>query len=200
MEFADVIRLIGRRWIVVVLVTLLGGVAGFAGAILLTPSYESEVNLLFDRETPAEAGGASQDLLQRMPTFAALTTTATVLDPVAERVSYPGGVRALREKVTAVAPDSTLLLRITVTDPEPARAARLADAVAGSYAEAVRDDFGAGAQGDRVVVTTVQPGTIPAEPAWPSVPLFVAAGAVAGLVIVVLVLLTVTTVRRTRPE
>ncbi|SFQ30502.1 Capsular polysaccharide biosynthesis protein [Amycolatopsis arida] len=201
MEFGDVVRLLGRRWLVVLAAVVAGGLAGLAGAALLPPSYESEVNLLFNRQGAAEVTGGSQDLLQRMPTFAALTTTAAVLDPVADRFGYPGGAQELRKKVTAVTPDSTLLLRITVTDRDPTRATRLADAVAASYADAVRTEFGTdSADNPRIVVATVQPGTAPTAPASPSVPLFVAAGAVGGLMVVTIVLMTVTTLRRPGPE
>ncbi|MFK0250302.1 YveK family protein [Amycolatopsis azurea] len=198
MSFADIVRIIVRRWVVVLIAVAFGVVAGFTTVSFISPTYTAEVSLLIDRENALDTGGASQDLLQRMPTFAALATTAVVLDPVVTQMSYPGGGAALRPRVSAVAVEATLMLRVTVSDPDPAHAARLADAVAASYTEAVRKSFRSGDGQGRVVVATVQPAVAPATPTSPSIPLFVAAGGVAALVITMLVLMTSVTMRRTQ--
>ncbi|WP_031469788.1 YveK family protein [Sciscionella sediminilitoris] len=192
MELDRLLRLIGRRWWIVLIVAILGGAIGYGSAALQTPRYKAEATVLFLDHT-RENG--SEDLLRRMPTFAALTGTGAILDRAAQRLNYPGGAKALRANTTAANPENTLVLTIAVTDVRPARAAEAADAVADSFS--AENDQGIGL-GDRTSSTVVQRAELPGAPESPLVAMFLAIGVVAGAVLGIIALMIETAFRNGR--
>ncbi|MBW0089585.1 hypothetical protein I4I73_10980 [Pseudonocardia sp. KRD-184] len=194
MSFVTLVRIIARRWLLVILCIVAGGAIGGVVALSRGPEYAAETQLVFGIQGQS-AEGSSQDLLQQMPTYAALATTATVLDPVVRQLGSSEEVAALSKRVSAVAPDGTLILQVTATDRDPQRAAAIANAVAASYGSLVSSlpvgslPVGLGRPEGTVAVSVVQPAAVPANSASVSPAVLILGGSFAGLVIIVVVLM-----------
>lgn len=147
---------------------------GFLVANRLPATYEAEARLLVgplsaDKDTLAAAGSQAR-------TYAALATTSPVLEAAARRAGLGASGGALRSKVTDVtASDITRLVSIRVRDPEPTRAAMIANALA----EVLRARASTGPREGRLQI--VERAAAPRNSVGPSASLIVPLAAVAGL-------------------
>jgi len=168
---------------------------GFLVANRLPAAYEAEAQLLVgplsaDKDTLAAAGAQAR-------TYAALATTTPVLADTARRSGLGGSAAAVRSKVHDVtASDITRLISVRVRDSEPARAATIANALAGVLVDRAKPGPLAG----RLAI--VETAAAPRTSVGPSASLIVPLAAVAGLLgafgIVVLVDSLTTAVRTER--
>jgi succinoglycan biosynthesis transport protein ExoP len=122
-----------ERWWVVVLSAAICMFAALALALHETKQYTATSTLLFNNANLAvQVGGASavQDLDPNATkaTNTLLVTTGVVADRVRQdlKLKYTSG--DLLGKVTAVSAENSNLVRVSVTDPDPALAARIANA------------------------------------------------------------------------
>jgi capsular polysaccharide biosynthesis protein len=165
---------------------------GFLVANRLPAAYEAEARLLVgplsaDKDTLSAAGAQAR-------TYAALATTTPMLAATARRSGLGSSAAAVRSKVRDVtASDITRLISIRVRDREPARAATIANALAG----VLKDRAATGPPVGRL--TIVETAAAPRTSVGPSASLIVPLAAVAGLLgafgIVVLVDSLTTAVR-----
>lgn len=134
--------IIARRWwwILLLLPVLCGGLA-FAYGQQQTPMYSSSstirVNATGSAAQDANAVRVSQDLTE---TFRQLLVLPPVLDAVVEELDLPYGAAELRTKVTATTVRDTQLIQISVSDPNPEQAARIANTIASTFALYVADE------------------------------------------------------------
>lgn len=136
-EYLGVLR---RRWLSVVLVTILVAGAAFAFTTTRTPVYEGEVELVIE---PVRRGQdvSLDELLQRdeaVETERRVIASLPVRQRVADRLD--ADVEDLEDALsTSVVPNSRVV-RIVVTDVDADRAAALANAVAEGYLQFRRDE------------------------------------------------------------
>jgi len=167
------------------------------GSALATPTYTATADLYFSVRTAAgvdDLAVAATFSQTQLASYATLAMTPTVLDPVADDFGVDGGARELAGRLAVTALDGTVLLDIAVTDTDPARAARLANAIADRVITVVEelspstvDAEGATVDESAVEGTVVAPATAPTSPSSPNVLLNLAAGVVLGLGLGVLV-------------
>jgi non-specific protein-tyrosine kinase len=116
-------------WLIVLGTIVAGGVA-FLISSNTTPVYQSSSRLLID-EAPGAASGNeySQVLLeQRLTlTYIELLKTRPVLEEVIERAGLSINAGQLASRITVSAPQETQIIVITVEDPNPQRAADIAN-------------------------------------------------------------------------
>lgn len=195
-QFIAVIR--RRRWWIALLV-LVGTGSGVAFSALQAAQYRADASVF------VSVGGATvTDLTQggtfseaRVASYVQLAQSPRVLAAAARRAEVRGDVDDLRSKVTARAVSDTVILGISATDPDPATAARLADAVADELVEAVagierKDDRGR----PLVELSVFQHAERPSAPVSPRPLVDAVLGLVAGLgsgIAIALVLETVDT-------
>lgn len=118
--------------------------------------------------------------------FASVATMPIVLDPVIERLDLSRSARTLAHSVTALAPQDTVIIEVTVDDESPSLAADIANAIA-SELSATADKLAPHSDvGSAVTVTTVEEAQPPTVPTSPNTRLNVAIGVVLGLVLAVL--------------
>ncbi|RFU22797.1 tyrosine-protein kinase domain-containing protein [Geodermatophilus marinus] len=178
-----------RMWGVVVCVALAGG-AALSASLLATPTYTSTAGLFFSLQN----GNTASDLAQgatftraQMASYATLTTTPAVLDPVIDRLDLETTAGGLAGRVSATAPNDTVLLQVSASATSPTEAARIADAVAGRLAEVVEEVAPADTEGRAtVLVTPVAPAQVPTGPSSPDTTLNLLVGLVAGAALGVL--------------
>jgi tyrosine-protein kinase len=168
---------------------------GFLVANRLPAAYEAEARLLVgplsaDKDTLSAAGAQAR-------TYAALATTTPVLADTARRSGLGGSAAAVRSKVHDVtASDVTRLISIRVRDSEPARAATIANALAGVLV--ARTETGPLVGRLEIVETAAAPRTSVGPSASLIVPLAAVAGLLGAFGIVVLVDSLTTAVRTER--
>lgn len=184
--------LVGRwRWLVGGL--LVGLLVGSAAALFLPGQYRSQTTVLFD--SPLASADAAQtyqaDVLarERAGYYVPLMVQDRLTQAVADRVGGALTARDVsRRLVAATAPDTPLLL-ITVTDSSPARSQQIAAASADSLVGLVGEiESPPVAEGEppatpQVVASVVQPATFSTIPISASKAVYIALGALLGLVV-----------------
>jgi tyrosine-protein kinase len=198
----EYLELCRGRWRVIVGGLLLGVAAAVGVVQLSTPQYASKVTLFVSAGTstdPSAALDRNQLSVQRMQTYVQLATSESIAQDVAESLDLNLTGAALVDKIAASADPDTVLLTVTVTDPDPALAADIADALADRFMASVEElEQPAGAQveppvgdapdtpvdsGDPVVSATIFEEAVPSEsPVSPRPLLTVALGALLGLI------------------
>ncbi len=188
MELTNVARVVGRRWrwVAAGVVLALGGAA--LAAALATPVYVAQTLLFVSTPTL----GTTSDLLsgssftqQRVQSYPRVVTSERVLEPVVEELDLPSTPAELAEVVSTDVPRESVLLEISVSDPDPERAAGVVNAVATSFITVV-NELESPVDGDvasPVRITVIEPATVPDAPTGPSLPLVLAAALVVGVVL-----------------
>ncbi|GAB3573157.1 polysaccharide biosynthesis tyrosine autokinase [Leifsonia lichenia] len=188
MEFADYIRLLRKNWTIIVAAMLLGVIGGGVMAATATPKYTASTRLFVS--VRAGEGAASIDLnqgttfaRQAVTTYADVVVSAIVLEPVIAKLGLTQSVGDLAAQVSTSSPAGTVLIDIAVTDPSPARAAKLANAVGTSFAEVVAEQLEkpSGSGVSLVNIRTIQPASAPTKPSSPNIALLLGVGLLAGL-------------------
>lgn len=196
MELTDYVAALRKRWIILVIVALLGAGAGLAMARTTAPAYRSTTKVfvsLAHGETVGELVQGTLYTQNLVESFAQLSTTPAVLDPVIERLGLDVTSKTLGRSVSADAPLNTMFVEISATSSDPRRAATIADAVAAQLATTVRDIAPSGAAGtDTVRMSVVSPAEPAKAPFTPNTKLSVMTGGAVGAVLGVAVVLALT--------
>jgi succinoglycan biosynthesis transport protein ExoP len=184
---AEYITTLRRRWRVVLAVVLAGLLAGAAVAWLTPRSYtassRSFVTVGGDAGRSTDIVQDSQFTLQRVKSYTKLVSSPQVLQPVIDDLGLGMSVNELRHKVSAESPLNTVLLDVTATDGNAQRAARIADAVSRQLATTIGGLEKPRTGTSPVVVTLVEPATVPSSPASPRPVLDLGLGLLVGLAV-----------------
>lgn len=180
------------RWYIVVAGILLGCAAAMALSATVTPQYRATTKLWVsvggDAESSAlELAQGSNAAQQRIRSYLDLVSQPIVLKPVIEELGMSTSADALARAVSATSPTGSVVMEVSVTSPDPQRAAALAEAVARSFTEVVQQRLDANANADGnagagtgVTVTETSPPTVPTTPTEPRTTANAALGALAG--------------------
>jgi polysaccharide biosynthesis transport protein len=186
-----------RRWVAPM---ALAALVGLLVAVILAPTTRTTYTatttsfVSMARRSAAESDpfAGSQFVLQRMSTYAGLTTSPDVLDPVISELGLNLTPAALATRVTSTSTPDSVLLTLSVSDDDPGRAGRIADAVAKQQATVIErsEAFGGVSSDSPVRVSVVDPARVASSSALPPVvSILVKAAAAALLVLVGVVLL-----------
>jgi capsular exopolysaccharide synthesis family protein len=176
-----------RRWRWVAFGLLLGGIVAATMSSTATPMYRATASVFFS----AQFGNSASDLAQgstylqdEVSSFAQLATTPAVLQPVVDELSLRGGVAALATRVQASAPVGTVIVQVSVVDPSAPQSASIDDAVVRSLSRVVKAVAPKDSSGSPTVqAVTVAMAEVPESPFSPNVPLELAIGLLAGLLL-----------------
>src|SRR5690606_16682681 len=133
-------RVLRSRWLGIATVALTT-LAVTAGATLLaTPQYTSSTRMFF----AVQAGESVSDLAQgstftekQMASYAQVTTSPIVLEPVASSLNLDVDVRELSDSIDVTVAADTTILVVSATDEDPVLARDIANAVADQLAGTV---------------------------------------------------------------
>ena len=159
MELRHLVRTVRRWWWLVLLGGMIGAAAGYAFAAWQQPGYAADAIVLIHPEQTegSSAFDEAQASSQLAATYRRLVSTRAVLQPVIDQLDLPRSVDELGDRVSTEAVVDLPLLEIVARDPEPRRAAEIANAVAASLdrqsreqARELSDQAGA-AIADRIV-------------------------------------------------
>ncbi|GAB4084275.1 polysaccharide biosynthesis tyrosine autokinase [Myceligenerans cantabricum] len=191
MELADYVAALRKRWVVLVVAVVAGGLAGLGYAQTVAPEYKANTNVFVSLERSDTASELMQgaDFTQNLVTsYASLATMPAVLNPVIEELRLDNTPDDLSEQVTAMVPLDTAIIEISAEADDPQLAARVANSVARHLSTTVSAVSPKNANGTSAVRLTVVATAQPPEYAFaPDTRLLTAGGAAAGLAVGLLV-------------
>ncbi|MFG2332764.1 polysaccharide biosynthesis tyrosine autokinase [Streptomyces sp. NPDC048604] len=165
MDLRGFLAVVVRRWPSCVVCLLLGAIAAWTANATTTPVYEARTQLF----VAAHAGADTMQLNQgqsfsqaRVQSYANIVNTRQVTERVVKQLRLPTTPDELAERIRAEAPVNTVLIDITVSDTDPRRAARTADAVAVHFSKVVER-----LETPRRVVDVAEDGVTPPAPVSP---------------------------------
>ena len=134
------LRKLVRRWAIpVVLITLVGGVVAYAVTKRMTPIYQAQATVLVvagPQQAGANAGVAlSND--QVTTTAASLMTEPPILQRVIGELKLSTTTDQLAREVTATPITNAQLVNVTVQNPDPALATRIANTLSSDFVDQV---------------------------------------------------------------
>lgn len=189
MELRDYLRVLAKHWFAIILCTVLG--VGAAAAITYTAPkiYTAQAQTFIAISSPGSSQQSTQGLapdatytLQRLQSYIQIITSPSVLQPVIDELKLDTTVGALAEQVTAANPIDTVLINVSVSDPDPEKAAAVANAVSVQLG-AVIQKLETSITGEVVPVkaTLTQPAGVPTAPSSPKTRINLTLGLIVGL-------------------
>jgi len=206
-EFDEYLLALRKRWLVIAALGLLGALGGWLYAQTIPATFRSTASVFVSLNEGGSAGELVQgsNFIQNSVTsFGRLASMPVVLDPVIDQLGLDTTAKALGNRVKANNPLNTVILEISTTDTDPARAADISNAVARQLSRTVQDlspqiDSGASA----ILVSVIAPAVEPTVPFQPNTRFLIATGLILGIlagVAVDLLMTLVDTRIRTRAD
>lgn len=187
MELTDYIRVARRRWRTIVITFLLIVAAAAAFTALVTPQYRAQAELYVSTvsaENPTDLAQGSNFTQRQVATYADVATTPYVLDPVIETLGLDLSPQQLANKVITQVPENTVLLQVSVTDPDPDQAFNIAEATSEQLVQTLAelDQVDEGSSSP-VKATVVTPASVTDTPISPQPLRNLALAALLGLLV-----------------
>lgn len=167
------------------------------------PQYRAQAEFYISTvsaENPADLAQGSNFTQRQVSTYAEIVTTPYVLDAVIDDLDLDTTWQQLATQVTATAPASTVLIELSVVDPDPEQALEIARVISDEVVAAVSDLDKVEDTASPVRATVVSPASVGSSPVTPQPLRNLLLAAVLGLLVgaagAVLRELTDTSVRR----
>lgn len=185
MELQDYLVILRKRWVSILVLTVLAVGAAIGASLLTTPTYAATTQVYVS----VQGGSTTSDMLQganftrqQVTSYAQLVTSPLVLTPVIDKTGLDMRAETLAARVTADSPLNTSLIDISVTDTNPAIAAALANAIAAKFTDVIADlETPASGGPSTVKVSIVRDAVASEKPTSPNLKLNVALGLLVGL-------------------
>ncbi len=136
MTVTDAVKLARRWWWILVVCPVVAALAAYLVSSAMTPIYQAKATLLVQQsQTPGQQN--YQDLLasqQQTTTYAKLVTTRPILAEAATKLGL-SGPEAISGDVSVSSVSNTQLVTVSVSDPNPKRAADIANTVSTVFIE-----------------------------------------------------------------
>jgi capsular polysaccharide biosynthesis protein len=167
----EILRRLVRRFGLLILLTLIGGIAGAVYSAVKTPTYTAKAYVVATGDR-----GDSITALNYAQAYGRIATSGPV---VAKAGVLLGADRTGLSDVTASTSPDAPVIELTATGTQADRTAKVANAMAKALA-----DYGSSRKADTHVGLSVLAGAIPpAKPSSPKPPMELAVGAACGLLI-----------------
>ncbi|GAA4359767.1 polysaccharide biosynthesis tyrosine autokinase [Angustibacter luteus] len=185
MDLREYVLILVKSWKLFVLLGLAGIALGMAQNQSSTPQYKASSTVFFSLsqgDSVSELVQGSTYTQNLVTSYAQLARMPVVLEPVIEDLGLDTTAKRLSGQVAAEAPLDTVLLKITVTDSSPSRAAAVANGIGHQLAVSVGQLSPKSTdKAEAVKVTTVAAADVPRYPSAPRTKVNLAAGLLAGL-------------------
>ncbi len=180
LDLRDLWRMVANRWELIVVIPLVAMLISAAISVfLITPQYQSSATLLVLKQQPEQSLQFTDLQISRqlVQTYREIARSRRILENVIDSLNLDYSYGQLREKVEVTAVQNTEVIHITVTDPDPRLARRIANQVADSFK----------AQTEEITqlesVTILDHAVIPSRPVSPRIPLNIAIALAVGLMV-----------------
>ena len=148
MEEIDLKELIGIFWdkkSTIILLVAISMVLGFIyTSFILVPKYSSTTTLLLAQASGKEDGGSitTTDITlnsKLISTYSKLATSTGVVRKVIENLGIDDSEESIKSSVSVTAEEGTDIIKITVTNTDPEKAAQIANETANVFIERVKE-------------------------------------------------------------
>src|SRR3954469_5459488 len=185
MEPSDYLAVLRRRWLTLLVTTLLGLVASVLLMIATPPVYRTSAKVFLsttEGKSVSELVQGSNYAQNLVQSYADLATTPVVLDPVITELNLSTTPEALAGDVRADVTLNTVIIEISASASNGATAAAIANTVGKELARAVQNVSPKGLKtGEAIQISPVAPAKVPSAPSWPNRKLLGALGLALGL-------------------
>lgn len=185
MTLYELARLVLRRWLVIVVCTVLGLAAALVLAFVMPKSYSVQTQLFV-----SSLGASAADRVQngeyarnRVSSYADLAKSPAVLDVVRADLGLTTPYYAMVTEVEAENPLDTAVINITVRDSSKQRAFEVAEQISKVMGPVVNRLETSDGVAPPVKISVVQPPLPPTEPDGLSKKVFALIGLVVGLAV-----------------
>lgn len=167
-------------WIIIVSTIVLAAIGFGVSKFVMTPQYKSTTGIyIMAKQNNAASVTYSDTQLATQLTkdYEELIVCRTVLETVIEDMGLKDTYASLKNRVAVVNSNNTRIIYISVTDPSPENAQKIADSireVASAHITAVTDTE---------AVTVVDEANLPTSPSEPSVKKYTLLAAAVGLIL-----------------
>ena len=183
MDLKDYYRLIIRNLRVMLVSTLLGVLVAAGITYSETPIYQADIQLFVSTPSSAlDIGALAQGSIfsqQRVISYAQIINGPGTLNPVISALHLPYSEQKLAQRVKATAPLNTVLIDVTVSDPNAQRAADIANAI-GNQFSATASSLESSGGNSTVKVSMVKSAIAPTKPSSPKKSLNLLLGLILG--------------------
>jgi capsular exopolysaccharide synthesis family protein len=174
MDLRRILQVLKRHVLVVLACVIVGGLASAFYTSREDRLYESsaEIFVAATSSREAETGLGSNDLVQsRLSSYTQLVSTPRVEALIRTQLAIPEG-QPVASSITATVVPGSVLLSITVTDPDPQHAADVANSAAANLSTVVNEleSLGTDKEGSSTVLTAVTRAATPTSNAVSPVP------------------------------
>ncbi|NYF97380.1 polysaccharide biosynthesis tyrosine autokinase [Janibacter cremeus] len=188
MELQDYLKIVRKRWITIVITTLVvvGLAAGWTA--LQTKQYTSSTQFFVSVSGSDDTSALQQGSTftqQRVKSYAQLLTTPRALGPVLDELGEDTPTKDLAEQITVTTPPDTVLLEVSVTDSDPGHAQDIATAIGETFPTVISEVESPEGEkkGSQIKVTLVEPASTNSTPTSPVPARNLALGLVLGLLL-----------------
>ncbi|GAA4110659.1 polysaccharide biosynthesis tyrosine autokinase [Knoellia locipacati] len=182
MSYVQIVR---RRWRTLVAVSLVVLALAAGLTLISTPLYTSSTQFFVstaDSASSTQLAVGSTFTQQRVKSYSQLLKTPRLLDPVIAKSGASDTPGGLAGKITATTPPDTVLIDVSVTDPDATKARDIAQAISAEFPKMVDDLERVSADADSPVkVTVVREPSVASSPVSPRPARNLALGLVLGL-------------------
>jgi receptor protein-tyrosine kinase len=192
-ELRDYLRIMSRRWKMIIGCMILAVAAAAALTVHAIPQYASTTRLFISTPSGASSDAYTGGLFsqQRVASYADLVTGQDLAQRVVDTLHLTESAAALSGQITSTVAPVTVILDFTVTDPVPARAQLLSTGVSNAFTKFVTElETAPGKTTAPIKATIVDGAALPTRPVSPkpvrNIGLAVVLGLLLGLGLAVL--------------
>lgn len=177
MEIKAYLSLIWRWFWLIALTAILGGTLAYVVSKQIPPTYEASTIVTVARRVAADS---EYTTLSERPTatYVELLRKRTVLDEVISQLGLQVDSRTLERQLRVAVIRDTALIRVTVTDRDPRRAAAIAGALVDLVSMRGQELLGNDVTIRRYNLHVIDPAQVASLPVSPNIPLNVAVMAI----------------------
>ena len=171
--------LLHKVWIIILAAVVCGAVGFLYSYFLITPQYQSttKVYILNKQNSTSVTYSDVQLSTTLSKDYEQLVTSRYVIEGVINDLKLDETYESLVKRVSASNATDTRIIAITVTDPEPEQAQKIANSVRDLAAKHITEVM------DIEAVNVVDQANLPDEPVSPSIPKWTIIGVLVGIVI-----------------
>lgn len=179
-DLAELFFALKQRFLLIVLMALLGGAFGFLfSKVVLTPTYTStSIVFIMSKDTTLSSLADLQIGSQLTNDYSVLIKSRTVMENTIERLGLDMDYLELRSRVEVENPSDTRLLNISVTDPDRMMAKAITDEVANAASDYIAEIM------EQAPPKIIEQGEVPLYETSPNTKVNTVLGALVGAMIV----------------
>ena len=176
--------LLHKIWIIILAAVVCGAVTFFYSFFIITPEYESTTKVyILNKQSGTSVTYSDVQLSSTLSKdYEQLVTSRYVIEGVISKLNLDDTYESLSSRVSASNTDETRIIAITVKDPDPEQAQKIANAVRDLAAQHITQVM------DIEAVNVVDNANLPDSPVSPSIPKWTLIGVAIGMIISIAVI------------